>query len=89
MQQKKANIRDGLDQEQLHLIVNLCAECTTANEPELIFDEQLPPPPQIKQEQPEYEPLVQSVHTTELKDRYSLNAPTAVIHNIHGKCYWN
>jgi len=61
--QAKADVRvlpnhrgNGLDEERLRLLESLCTERATADEPELIVEEQLPLPPQIlEQEQPEYE----------------------------------
>ena len=55
MEQAKANIillpnhhGNGLNEAQLRLLARLCAERATADEPELIVDEQLPPPPQME-----------------------------------------
>jgi hypothetical protein len=61
--QAKADLRvlpnrrgNGLDEGRLRLLERLCTERATADEPELIVEEQLPLPPQIlEQEQPEYE----------------------------------
>jgi hypothetical protein len=39
---------NGLDEERVLLLERLCAERASTNEPELIVDEQLPPPPQIE-----------------------------------------
>jgi hypothetical protein len=55
LEQAKANPRvlpnrrgNGLNEAQLRLLARLCAERATADEPELIVDEQLPPPPQME-----------------------------------------
>ena len=39
-----------LDNERLRLLACLCADRASTNEPELIVDEQLPPPPQIEEQ---------------------------------------
>ena len=55
LEQAKANIillpnrhGNGLDEVRLRLLARLCAEHAADEEPELIVDEQLPPPPQIE-----------------------------------------